>query len=86
MNFETLLIKKWFENEIEETVCGYYEKHEIVNILEIQSLLSETLENLVKENELSFLSEGFVSEIVGNALSKVQYISLVEEFLERLDV
>jgi len=86
MNFETQLIKKWFENEIEEVVSGYFGKHGIVNILEIQSLLSETIENLVKEKELCFLSEGFVSELVENAFLKVDYNALTNEFLERLDV
>lgn len=74
-NIETTLISKWYGNVIEELVST----NKTLNESEIVSLVSETVENRIKE-ELRFTTEGFTSEIIHNSFDNVDYSELVKYY------
>lgn len=76
-DIETTLISKWFNNQLDEIVNEMGANIEDEN--ELISFVSERIENLIKE-ELSVLTEGYISEIVGNSFDNIDYRELVRYY------
>ncbi len=74
-NLETSLVSKWFNGVIDEMVS----ENKSLERNNLVCLLSETLENLIK-SELEYVSEGFISEIVGNSFDKINYHELIDYY------
>jgi hypothetical protein len=75
-NLETTLISKWYNNLLDELVS----EHPNMNETELICLLSETIENRIKEEQLSYISEGFVSELIGESFNKIDYAELIQYY------
>lgn len=74
-NLETTLIAKWFGHEIDLIV----EENKDMDATELQSLVSEIIENKLKE-QLGVFSEGYISELVGDSFEKIAYAELVNYY------
>lgn len=74
-NLETKLIAKWFGNKIDILV----DEHPDMSVSDLQCLVSETIENLIKEQLLD-IPEGYVSELIGESFGKIDYQELVKYF------
>lgn len=74
-NLETSMMGKYYGNQIEEMIL----KNPRATKDELICILSEGLENLVKE-DLSLLTEGYVSEVIGESFEKVNYHDLIDYF------
>lgn len=74
-NIETSLVSKWFGNEIDIIL----HEAESVNTIELISILSEKIEEQIM-NDLQFITEGFVSEIIQNSLEKIDYNELIDYY------
>ena len=75
-NLETTLISKWFNNKLDELVNenSHLETDHLV------CLLSETIEDLIKEEQLQYINEGYVSELIGESFSKIDYHALIKYY------
>lgn len=75
VNFETKLAVKWFGNIMEEIVT----QNKSMDDNDLISLLSETIQNKVYE-DLSLLTEGYVSELIHNSLDEIDFRELVMSY------
>lgn len=77
---ETKLLANWYGSSIEALIREGKEKHgERATEEYLICLVSENVENMVKD-DLGYLSEGFISEIVGDSFQRIQYHELVRYF------
>lgn len=76
-NLETRMMGKWYGKQIEELILSNKKASED----DLVCLVSERLENLVKE-DLSLLTEGYVSEVIGESFDNVDYHELISYFKE----
>lgn len=76
-NLQTQMMGKWYGNQIVDMI----QKNPAVADFELIAILSEGLENLVKE-DLSRLTEGYVSEVIGESFENVDYHELIAYFKE----
>ena len=74
-NLETTMMAKWYGNQIEEMILN----NPRATKTDLICILSEGLENLVKE-DISLLTEGYVSEVIGESFEKVNYHDLIDYF------
>lgn len=74
-NTETQLMAKWHGNKIEEIILENPNQTEV----DLVCILSEKLENIVKE-DLSHMTEGYISELIGESFDKVDYKALIQYF------
>lgn len=71
-NLATNMISKWFDGEIDTLV----NENSHLSETELSCLLSETIENKIKE-ELIFTTEGYISEMIHNSFEDINYVDLV---------
>lgn len=76
-NFETNLINSYYGNVIDNIVFDNPGK----TVVELQCMVSETIENLIKE-DLSEVSEGYVSELIAKSYDNIDYEELVKSYIE----
>ncbi|PLS19301.1 hypothetical protein CVD28_02490 [Bacillus sp. M6-12] len=81
-NLETTLIEKWYRNLIDELVS----ENLSMNDTELQCLLSETIENRIKDEQLQYLNEGFVSELIGESFGKVDYFEIIQHYKSQVTI
>lgn len=75
-NLETTLVSKWFNNLLDELVNEHTEMKE-ENLI---CLLSETIENKIKDEQLQYINEGYVSELIGSSFDKIDYAELIKYY------
>ena len=76
-NLETTLISKWFNSELDTIINSSEAKK--MSELDLISFVSENIEELIKE-ELSVLTEGYISEIVGESFTNIDYRDLISYY------
>ncbi|GAQ19131.1 diguanylate cyclase [Oceanobacillus picturae] len=76
-NNETTIVSKWLGDEIDIILNDA----ETEDKLELISVLSEKLEKEIM-NDLQFVTEGFVSEIIHSSLEKIDYNELIDYYKE----
>ncbi|WP_112182543.1 hypothetical protein [Paraliobacillus zengyii] len=75
MNIETSLVSKWFGNAIDIILA----EAESEDRLELISILSEKIEAYIME-ELQYVTEGYVSEIIHKSIEKIDYNGLIDYY------
>ncbi|MEW4286249.1 hypothetical protein [Priestia koreensis] len=78
-NRETTLVSKWFDGNLDELINQ--KGAHIQDEMTLMSFVSEQLEEMIKE-ELNQLSEGYISEIIGDSFQRINYRALIQYYRE----
>lgn len=74
-NIETKLIYKWLGSQINNKIEDLHD----CNDNELIVKLSEYVQELINQ-DLSYISEGFISEMINNSLDQVNYYELIKYY------
>ncbi|MFV1457640.1 hypothetical protein [Bacillus mycoides] len=74
-NKETTLVNKWYG----DTIRAVVEENDELSFEELYCLVSEVVENKIKE-EITSIDEGFVSEFIGECFNTIDFAELTFQF------